>query len=270
MGPARRQGPLACDGAATAGCRRRIDCGCGGRHWGRLGAAGLLVLRGGDILLQHRAPFLQEGGTWAVLGGALDEGESPVMAALREAEEEAGIRPTAVRNRHAWAVDHGDWAYTTVVADAIGPINARNLDGEGLAVQWVPVSQVPTLALHSGFAAAWPLLRGLLGRHEAVIIGSDAAHLDAVGAALAAASEDGLATPSLLLDVVPGRTRAWPTWEVSTTPARRGDELVQQGWQVTVLSDDSSVRADLTHHGLRVVGSAAMIAEEPESWAASR
>ena len=201
---------------------------------------------------------MQEGGTWAVPGGALDVDESPVTAALREAEEEAGVRPTAVRTCHAWAVDHGDWAYTTVVADALGPITARNLDGEGLAVRWVPWSEVPELALHSGFAAAWPQLRELVERREGVLIGSDVARLDVVVDAGAATRTAGLATPSPLLDAVPGRTRAWPRWEVSTSPAHRGAELVGQGWRVTVLSDDPSVRADVTRRQMRVVGSAAM------------
>ena len=58
-----------------------------------------------------------------------------MVAALREAEDEAGVRPDAVRTRHAWAVDHGDWAYTTVVAAAVAPITAGNLDGEGLDVR---------------------------------------------------------------------------------------------------------------------------------------
>ena len=40
-----------------------------------------------------------------------------------------------MRTRHAWAVDHGDWAYTTVVAAAVAPITAGNLDGEGLDVR---------------------------------------------------------------------------------------------------------------------------------------
>lgn len=211
------------------------------------------------------APFLQERGTWALPGGALDVGESPVVAALREAEEEAGVRPAAVRTRHAWAVDHGAWAYTTVVADAVAPITAGNLDGEGLAVRWVPVAPVPEMALHSGFASAWPRLRELVDRREAVLIGSDVARLDVVAEAVASATRAGLATPSPLLDSVPGRTRAWPMWEVSTATADRRAELMGQGWRVTVLSDDPSILADLTDGDRRVVRSTVVGCLPPEA-----
>jgi 8-oxo-dGTP pyrophosphatase MutT (NUDIX family) len=235
-----------------------VGCSCGGRHWGRFGAAGLLVVRDGAVLLQHRAPFLQEGGTWAAPGGALDVGESPLAAALREAEEEAAVRPATVQTRHAWTVDHGSWAYTTVIADAVGPIEARDVDGEGLAVQWVPVDQVGTLALHSGFAAGWPQVRALIGRHEALLLAGDVARLGVADQALDASTTVGIPTPSPLLEDVPGRTRAWPIWEVSTAPVQRARDLVDGGWQVTVLSDDPAVRAEVADLEVLVAGSAAM------------
>lgn len=235
-----------------------VGCRCGGRHWGRFGAAGLLVVRDGAVLLQHRAPFLQEGGTWAAPGGALDVGETPVAAALREAEEETAVRPAAVRARHAWTVDHGSWAYTTVIADAVGPVEARDVDGEGLAVRWVPVEEVTTLDLHSGFAAGWPQVRGLIDRREAVLLARDVARL-ARDQAISASAAAGVATPSPLLEDVLGRTRAWPTWEVSVAPAHRGADLVDRGWRVTVVSDDPDTRAQAAHVHLRAVGSAAAL-----------
>src|SRR5947208_10470494 len=70
-----------------------VDCSCGSRHWGHLGAAGLLLTdpdRTG-VVLQHRSPRVHQGDTWGVPGGAIDAGEDAVAAALREAHEEAGI-----------------------------------------------------------------------------------------------------------------------------------------------------------------------------------
>ena len=45
------------------------------------------------MLLQHRALWSHHGGTWGVLGGARNSGETAVDAAAREAAEEAGFGP---------------------------------------------------------------------------------------------------------------------------------------------------------------------------------
>jgi hypothetical protein len=206
--------------------------------------------------MQHRAPFLHEGGTWAAPGGALDVGETAVSAALREAEEEAAVPPEAVRPRHAWTVDHGSWSYTTVVADVDVPFEARDVDGEGLAVRWVPVGAVDQHPLHSGFAAAWPSVRRLLDLREVVLIADDAAGSRVLLDLLASAESPGLPTPSPLLHDVPGRTRAWPSWERARDPARRAAEIVSEGWQVTVVSDDLALSAHLRDRDVLVVKTA--------------
>src|SRR5699024_9691048 len=61
----------------------------GKKHWGLNGAAGLMLVdpeRG--VLMQHRALWSVEGGTWGFPGGARDMGESAVEAAIRESWEE--------------------------------------------------------------------------------------------------------------------------------------------------------------------------------------
>jgi 8-oxo-dGTP diphosphatase len=45
-----------------------VVCAAGHRHWGRFGAAGLLISDGFNVLLQHRAAWTHEGDTWAVPG----------------------------------------------------------------------------------------------------------------------------------------------------------------------------------------------------------
>src|SRR4029077_13529069 len=96
-----------------------VECRCGSRHWGRHGAAGLLLLRpvlgvdlkpgqDAEVLLQLRAAWTHEGGSWGLVGGARDSHEDVVAAALREAAEEAGLRPDALRVvGHQVGVDHG-------------------------------------------------------------------------------------------------------------------------------------------------------------------
>ena len=68
-----------------------VECTCGNRHWGLNGAAGLLLVRDKKVLLQHRAPWVHNGDTWGIPGGARDSHETIIQAALREAHEEIGI-----------------------------------------------------------------------------------------------------------------------------------------------------------------------------------
>ena len=143
-----------------------LDCTCGSRHWGLHGAAGLLLFRqapvGTEIVLQHRALWSDQGGTWGIPGGALAPGEPAVDGAVREATEEAGIDPRALEVVATRVLDHGAWSYTTVIAAATGPQHPRPTDPESLAVAWVGVDDVADRPLLTAFAAAWPLLRELL------------------------------------------------------------------------------------------------------------
>mgnify|MGYP001552606767 CR=1 FL=1 len=237
-----------------------VACACGKRHWGRFGAAGLLVQRGDEVLLQHRAGWSHEGGTWAVPGGALDTDETPLAAALREASEEAAVPAEAVRPRHAWTVDHGTWAYTTVVSQAIGPITPQRLDGESEELRWVRTREVTALPLHSGFAAGWPEVSQLLARREVVVV--DAANVvgstpdgwwkDRAGAAsrllaaVASWSRDGVAPGALLADV-PGRTLAWPDWVVVLEGAAREASLPLDGSADRVPDGAADVDGDVSH-----------------------
>ncbi|MCL3862632.1 NUDIX hydrolase [Actinotalea sp. K2] len=142
-----------------------VECTCGRRHWGLHGAAGLLLFRADhqgratDVVLQHRALWSDQGGTWGLPGGALAPGESPVQGALREAHEEAGIDPGALAVLSTHALDHGPWSYTTVLARSTGRQRPRPTDPESLAISWVRVAEVDDRPLLGAFADAWPSLR---------------------------------------------------------------------------------------------------------------
>ena len=134
-----------------------------GRFWGRFGSAGLLVhdpAKG--VLLQHRALWSDQGGTWGLPGGALHQGEEAIHGALREAREEAAVPPENVRVLFTSVFDVGYWTYTTVVAEALRPFEAAISDPESLELAWVGIDAVASRALHPGFAAAWPGLRSRL------------------------------------------------------------------------------------------------------------
>jgi len=150
-----------------------VACRCGRRHWGLSGAAGLLLARpatttdAAAVVLQHRALWSDQGGTWALPGGARHTGETAVGGALREAAEEAGIDPASVRVVGEHVLDHVDWSYTTVIALTSGPVDARPTDDESLAIAWVALDDVGTLPLLPAFADAWPTLRTALAEAAA-------------------------------------------------------------------------------------------------------
>jgi 8-oxo-dGTP diphosphatase len=147
-----------------------VDCRCGQRHWGRHGAAGLLLTdraRTG-VLLQKRSVHVHQGGTWGVPGGAIERGESPVDAALREAHEESGLRADGVAVVDTVVgTDHGDWSYTYVMGVATRPHEpelavAGPSSWEAERTTWVDLDAVPDLELHPGLRSDWARLRALL------------------------------------------------------------------------------------------------------------
>jgi 8-oxo-dGTP diphosphatase len=131
----------------------------GRRFWGRYGAAGLLVHHHElGVLLQHRAAWSHNGDTWGLPGGARHEHETALEAALREAEEEAGVPADVLAVQFSSVLDLGFWSYTTVVARATRRFEPVIGDRESIALRWVSTDAVTELPLHPGFAAAWPEL----------------------------------------------------------------------------------------------------------------
>jgi 8-oxo-dGTP diphosphatase len=140
----------------------------GSHFWGRHGAAGLLLRAPGPngsaaVLLQHRAPWSHQGGTWGLPGGARDSHETVEEAAVREANEEAGLAAELliVRTTVVTATATGShWTYTTVIADAPEQL-VTVPNRESSELRWVAEDDVADLPLHPGFAASWPQLRSV-------------------------------------------------------------------------------------------------------------
>jgi 8-oxo-dGTP diphosphatase len=142
-------------------------CSLGHRHWGRHGAAGLLVAAPGlsgqtAVLLQQRSYWVSQGGAWGPPGGARDSHESAVHAALREAAEECAIVPEAISVHGLLLDDHGGWTFQTVLASAAARFAVTAASDESRQAAWVPVAEVDQRGLHAGFAGQWPVLRAAL------------------------------------------------------------------------------------------------------------
>ncbi|TDE93882.1 NUDIX hydrolase [Occultella glacieicola] len=159
-----------------------VQCGCGQRHWGTAGAAGLLLADGGPtdvaptrVVLQFRAAWSHHGGTWGVPGGALDPDEDSLTGALREAEEEAGIPPAAVAPLATSVLRHPDWSYTTVLGRTVRHVDPAPTDAESAEVAWVDVDEVVNRPLLPAFAEAWPSLATLLRVRPVLVV--DAANV---------------------------------------------------------------------------------------------
>lgn len=147
-----------------------VTCDLGHEHWGRAGAAGLLIVHTDDtgtlrFLLQHRAPAVHHGDTWSTPGGALHHGESARDGAFREVREELTYLPADLSPGPVFVDDHGGWSYTTLVTYAptmFDTVGTGWETGES-GYRWFTDGQVAELDLHHGFAATWPLVRAEVG-----------------------------------------------------------------------------------------------------------
>jgi len=135
----------------------------GSRRWGRFGAAGVLVRHVAaegefagtpQYFLARRSMHTHLGGTWAIPGGALDQGETPLEGALREFHEEIGIP----LHQHGFEVAHihedevGGWSYWTLIVDVNEPFAAPDeLTWETSEVRWVPATNLASLELFGAF-----------------------------------------------------------------------------------------------------------------------
>ena len=132
----------------------------GSRRWGRFGAAGILLRHRAEAephyFLARRSMYTHLGGTWAIPGGALDQGESPLEGALREFDEEIGVP----LHEHEFEVviehedDHGGWSYWTLVVDVPDRFDPPSaLTWETAEVRWVAASELAELELFDAFRA---------------------------------------------------------------------------------------------------------------------
>ncbi|HVV29595.1 MAG TPA: NUDIX hydrolase [Mycobacteriales bacterium] len=160
---------------------RFVRCPAGSEHWGPAGAAGLALWSHwghGAMLLQKRSVHSHQGGTWSVLGGALEPGEDPVAAALRETAEEAVVDLTGLMVHGLvpgpCPADHCGWTYTTVVASVSGEPAVSPHSWESESLQWTPRGELEAANAGSGGPELHAGLRRVLPAILAVVDGLQA------------------------------------------------------------------------------------------------
>ncbi|GAA5130220.1 hypothetical protein GCM10023339_60320 [Alloalcanivorax gelatiniphagus] len=132
------------------------------------GFAGVvLVDRRGWILLQERDEHARiDPDCWGLSGGHLEAGEAPLDGALRELEEETGVRLDAaqVRELGAFANDHrasyGTWDRMWVYAAAVDLTDADIDCREGRRIVFVDPATTTGLRLTKGAEAIVPAFLG--------------------------------------------------------------------------------------------------------------
>lgn len=116
--------------------------------------AGILFLcpSSGRILLVKRSQEVNEPGTWGIIGGAIDPGENPLEAALREAEEEIGVSSTrGLRLVPAFVFSQGDFRYHNFLGVVPKEFEPR-LNWEADGYVWASLDGLPG-NLHFGVKA---------------------------------------------------------------------------------------------------------------------
>jgi 8-oxo-dGTP pyrophosphatase MutT (NUDIX family) len=120
--------------------------------WGAQGAGCIfLAMDTGRIGIVHRGPSVEQPNTWGTVGGAIDPGEDPQRAVIREGEEECGYRMQS--GDYLVPLDlfeSGSFRYTTFIYVVKTAFQAR-LNWEAQGFDWFQFGQWPT-PLHFGIA----------------------------------------------------------------------------------------------------------------------
>ncbi len=117
--------------------------------WGKQGAGVLpIAMDTGRVLLALRSDEVEQPGTWNVWGGAIDDGEDPYKAALREFREEAGSPGKIVKSKHLHEFRSDTFKYNTF-AIYVPKEFKPTLNCESSDAQWFEIGKWPT-PLHFG------------------------------------------------------------------------------------------------------------------------
>jgi 8-oxo-dGTP diphosphatase len=140
-----------------------LSCECGAKHWGKYGAAGMLIVHNNKVLLELRSSSVnQQPNTWGIPGGARRYDEDYSMAAYRETQEELGLNPGKIIVYDSIISDHGNWQFHTFLATTDEELEPTIDPDEVEKAMWVPFEKVSLLFLHKDFASFWQVFKANL------------------------------------------------------------------------------------------------------------
>jgi len=124
------------------GRRHKVCSACGFVDFlGPKLVAGCLVVEGGKLLLLRRG-INPARGKWTFPGGYVDHGETPLQAAVRETEEEVGMRVRAGELLGLYA-DPDDPVAAVAVYFAQPGAEAPSLSPEAIEVRYFAADEIP-------------------------------------------------------------------------------------------------------------------------------
>jgi dATP pyrophosphohydrolase len=140
-----------------------------------------LVLRGSgqrlEVLVLRRGAHGRNPGSWEIVHGTIEPGETPVQASLRELEEETGLRPERFYNLSRI---EGFYQHTTDVlaiipafAAFVAADAAPRLSSEHDALAWLPPAEAAR-------RFAWPRERRALDDALSIVAAGEGGLLDDV------------------------------------------------------------------------------------------
>lgn len=106
---------------------------------------------GRQTLLLKRAEGDHEG-TWGLPGGKVEEGESMIAGAIREAEEETGVTSVPGNRLEAVESQDGTHRWTTYIYRVREPFDV-SVSEEHSDHKWVDLDKIGDLNLHPKFEA---------------------------------------------------------------------------------------------------------------------
>ncbi|MDH4116410.1 MAG: NUDIX domain-containing protein [Acidimicrobiia bacterium] len=147
--PAHRQG------------RRRMSCAaCGWVHYRDPAVGAAVVVRDGEgrILLVRRGPTSTQPGRWCIPCGFVDYGEDVRDAALRELEEETGVRARLGRVMQVRSNSHDPAKLSVGVwFEAVDFAGVPRPGDDAVAAGWFALDDLPDLAFDTDAALLWEL-----------------------------------------------------------------------------------------------------------------